>query len=460
MGSPEASGSASSGHIDATHLESSTQHGAAEGQQLQAQTAEALTSGASVLSSAQDLSSELQQDAAAWKQQQHWQQQQKQQGRQQLCAWQVFVQCTMLASAAFAATPLILVLDIAERACLAVCQAKHIQLLATASGMQAPPAAAAPAHVQQQVGGAQAAFNSHQAPQGVVIISAKVNPPSGASGTLSASTPSSNSSSKVVRSIRPELLGLLPPWTPMALVTVPGLLLAVRHFSTPGVLQLLLLWAGSLVLQSYGNLLLVMLQRGTKGTKTAGDRTKGMRRAAADGQAKPITSQQMQQQQQREGSFDGQHRASSGMQQPLSSRGWWMPGKGHAHHRSSRSSSSSSSVATASTWLYRALQVAGDAFRVWCLCSVGWLLWQQQAPTVAGAWAGMLASLQHSSSCAAVAMPAGQLVGAAAAAAVKLQHCVSSCVWLGIDVGLVGACVIMYALAVLGRVLPSWDLLL
>jgi hypothetical protein len=57
-------------------------------------------------------------------------------------------------------------------------------------------------------------------------------------------------------------------------------------------------------------------------------------------------------------------------------------------------------------------------------------------------------------------MPAGQLVGAAAAAAVKLQHCVSSCLLLSIDVGLVGACISMFALAVLGRVLPSLDLLL
>ena len=85
------------------------------------------------------------------------------------------------------------------------------------------------------------------------------------------------------------------------------------------------------------------------------------------------------------------------------------------------------------------------------MCSVGWLVWQQQAPAVAG----MLVGVQHSSSCVAAGVPAGQLAGAAAATAVKLQHGVGSCFWLGIDVGLVGACAGVYALAMLGRVLPS-----
>jgi hypothetical protein len=150
------------------------------------------------------------------------------------------------------------------------------------------------------------------------------------------------------------------------------------------------------------------------------------------------------------------------MQLRPSSSGWWTPGGSPANHSyaGNGSSSSSSRLATASTWLYRAVQVAGDVFRVWCLCSAGWLLWQQQAPAVATSWAGVLAGAQHSSSGVAAVVPAGQLVGAAAAAAVKLQHCLGSCFWLSMDVGLVGACVSMYALAVLGRVLPSLDHLL
>jgi hypothetical protein len=255
----------------------------------------------------------------------------------------------------------------------------------------------------------------------------------------------------------------------MALATLPALLLAVLHFRQPPVLQLLLLWAGSLVLQAYGNILLVMLQRGAK--------QQPAQLHAASRRQVPTSKQQQgrqQLQQHRQQAMSLQPAAPHTAQLPAAiSRtlhGWWLPGEksaetskgsGSSMNSSSSGRRSSGAVAIVTRRLYRVVQLLGDAFRVWCLCRVGWLLWQQQAPAVAGAWSGVVAGVQAvSSHNAAAAWPSGQLVGAAAAAAVKLQHVVGSCCWLGVDVGLVGACAGVYALAVLGRVLPGLDSML
>uniref|UniRef100_A0A383VBK1 Uncharacterized protein n=1 Tax=Tetradesmus obliquus TaxID=3088 RepID=A0A383VBK1_TETOB len=404
-----------------------------------------------------------------------------QQQPQQLHAWRVFVQCAMLASAAFAATPLILVLDVAERACMAVCQAKHIQLH-LASRSSAAAAAAAAAVIQQPDTVGQATSSRHQQdawPSEAAFAASSSSSSSthaawtsngarsGSSSAVSAlprqqlpgiNTSSSNSkagnssssSSRAASSGRPPLLGLLPPWPAMALAVVPGLLLAVLHFRQPAVLQLLLLWAGSLVAQSYGNLLLVMLQRGAK--RPAKVRTAESTRR----QLPSVVHQEEQHRQQQEGptgtSLEQENGSSS---VPPSSHGWWVPAPSSVRasqtFSSSSRSSSRSGIAMVTLWLYRVLQLVGDAFRVWCLCSAGCLLWQQQGPAAAAAWAGSVAGVQNMSCCIAAAAPPGQLVGAAAAAAVRLHQCIGSCFWLGVDVGLVGACAGVYALAVLGR---------
>lgn len=359
-------------------------------------------------------------------------------------AWAVFKQCMLLGAAAFCAAPLILVLDIAERASLALCQMKQVRQ------QLAPPKLNSLAHQQHQ---------PHQAESGSSqLISANCRGSGSSRSKAGFIRPNGNSSSQ-----RPSdlwLLDLVPPFGFMALAVLPALLLAARHLlvGTAGVLQPLAWCVASLVLQGYANLILAVLQRGHPHPVGAAG---ALHQTEAAESARPFSS----------------HRVHVGANQPY----WWRPAAAAATGAGGCSSDPKqrhgvldeettlqqkisskaytpfkgfATTSKAAAGLFRLVQICGDAFRLWCICAVALNVWQQQAGAVLG-WTSPLGALHK-------VVDGGVLsiVAAATSSAVGLQQNLGGMVWLLVDGTLCGGAATVYALALVARVLPIIDGLL
>lgn len=355
-------------------------------------------------------------------------------------AWAVFKQCMLLGAAACCAAPLILVLDIAERACFALCQMQQIRQVMGASRSNAQ------AKQQQQ----------HQ-------ISLCSSLPAAARVSENHSGPSSRRVGGNNSRQRPSDLWLLDLWPPfgfMALAVLPPVLLATRHLyvGTPGVMQPLLSCVASLILQAYANLYLAVLQR-AKPQPVAATTTPTQQTAAEAAEASDSNSTDSRREQ-----AHWWRAAAVGAQQPLPESparglhnvkatgiGVQQSQQSNAHARFKNIGNTSKAV----TNFFGLTQVCGDVFRFWCISSAVRAMWQQQAAAALG-WAHPISVLHHDAADGGVP----EILAAAAAAAVGLQQNLGATVWLATDCVLSASSAAVYVLAAAARLLPVLDKLL